>query len=416
MNVRLVPDPHESLEHLVEVVQKLSLATRLDEVVDLVRHAARELAGADGATFVLRDGNRCHYVDEDAIGPLWRGQRFPIDACISGWAMTHGEPVVLEDIYQDPRIPFDAYRPTFVKSLAMMPIRRENPIGAIGVYWARIRRATEGELRVLQALAHSTSVALTNVDLVRSLRESLDATRAAHDEVARQLRLRDDFIALAAHELRTPLTPLHFQLHRIERAASADAVPDAIASRVKNAVGIANRQLDDVGALAERMLDVSRIAMGRLELRLEESVSLAPILDETITRAATRGGATIETRVERELRARVDPMRLAQAVDALVQNAIKFGEGRPIEVVALAEGEDVCIRVTDHGVGIDPEAMPTLFDRFSRESSPLHFRGLGLGLFVCRGIVEAHGGTITVASRPGEGATFTIALPRAGIG
>src|ERR1043165_9153040 len=105
------------VEHLVGVVQELSLARDLARVMAIVRTAARRLTGADGATFVLRDGNHCHYADEDAISPLWKGQRFPMQVGISGWAMLHREAVAIPDIYADPRVPTDAYRPTFVKSL-----------------------------------------------------------------------------------------------------------------------------------------------------------------------------------------------------------------------------------------------------------------------------------------------------------
>src|SRR5690606_26857093 len=143
-------------EHLVDVLQELSQARELDAVMGIVRNAARNLTGADGATFVLRDGDYCHYADENAISPLWKGQRFPLQTCISGWVMLHARPAVIEDIYADPRIPAEAYRPTFVKSLAMVPIRGDKPVGAIGNYWAQRRVPTEDEVAVLQILANST--------------------------------------------------------------------------------------------------------------------------------------------------------------------------------------------------------------------------------------------------------------------
>ncbi len=107
-----------AMEHLVGVVQALSLARDLQLIMDIVRHAARELTGADGATFVLRDGDKCFYAEENAIEPLWKGMRFPLETCVSGWAMINRQAAVIPDIYVDPRIPADAYRPTFVKSLA----------------------------------------------------------------------------------------------------------------------------------------------------------------------------------------------------------------------------------------------------------------------------------------------------------
>ena len=120
---------------------------------------ARALVGADGITFVLRDGEFCHYVEEDAIAPLWKGQRFSIHECVSGWAMLHDTPVVIPDIYADARVPHDAYRATFVRSMAMVPVGRP-ALGAIGAYWARRREATPSEVEMLQAMADSASLAL----------------------------------------------------------------------------------------------------------------------------------------------------------------------------------------------------------------------------------------------------------------
>ena len=121
-------------ERLVSVIKELSLTRDLAAIMAIVRRAARALSGADGATFVLRDGDCCYYADEEAIGPLWKGQRFPLQSCISGWAMIHQQPAVVEDIYSDARIPIDAYEPTFVRSVVMVPIRAMEPIGAIGAY------------------------------------------------------------------------------------------------------------------------------------------------------------------------------------------------------------------------------------------------------------------------------------------
>jgi two-component sensor histidine kinase len=141
--------------------------------VSIVRKKARELTGADGATFVLRDGSFCYYVDEDAIAPLWKGKRFPMEICISGWVMLNRQPAIIKDIYADARIPVEAYRPTFVKSLAMVPIRTASPIGAIGNYWASIHEPSVNEVKILQGLADSTSIAMENVRLYSELEDHL---------------------------------------------------------------------------------------------------------------------------------------------------------------------------------------------------------------------------------------------------
>lgn len=173
---------------LLGVVQQLSFAHTLEAVMAIVRHEARALTGADGATFVLRDGDKCHYADEEAIAPLWKGLRFPMSACISGWAMLNARAAVIPDIYADPRIPADAYRPTFVKSLTMVPIRSAAPIGAIGVYWARQYQATDEEVTLLRALADSTSVAMANVQLYGELEERVRTRTAELEGALSELR------------------------------------------------------------------------------------------------------------------------------------------------------------------------------------------------------------------------------------
>ena len=167
------------MERLVEVVQRLSLARDLATVMQIVRHAARDLTGADGATFVLREGEQCFYADEDAIAPLWKGRRFALSECISGWVMLHKVPASIKDIYADARIPAQAYRPTFVKSLAMVPIRAAEPLGAIGNYWASEHQPSADELRLLQALADTTAVALENLRVHTELEARVGQRTAA---------------------------------------------------------------------------------------------------------------------------------------------------------------------------------------------------------------------------------------------
>lgn len=137
------------------VVEKLSTAEDFSEVAAYVAQAARSLVGADGVTFVLREGGQCHYVEEDAIGPLWKGQRFPMSACISGWSMLNATTAIVPDVYADPRIPVAAYEPTFVRSLVMVPIGAE-PMGAIGAYWSTKRTFDSETLGLLELLARVT--------------------------------------------------------------------------------------------------------------------------------------------------------------------------------------------------------------------------------------------------------------------
>jgi diguanylate cyclase (GGDEF)-like protein len=187
------------MERLIELVQELSFARDLPTIQRVVLATARELTQADGAAFVLRVGNDCYYADENAIGPLWKGQRFPMDHCISGWSMRNGKPAVIEDVYQDERIPIEAYRPTFVKSLAIVPIRTRDPVGAIASLWAKQHRASAREMRLLQALADSTAAAMENVKVYQELEQRVEARtaelRAANEEI-RNLSLTDELTGL----------------------------------------------------------------------------------------------------------------------------------------------------------------------------------------------------------------------------
>ena len=171
----LLPNPPlatEAAEQLVEAVRLLANAHSLAEVISIAKTAARRITQADGASFVLRDGNLCYYADEDAIEPLWKGRRFPMESCVSGWAMRQRQPAIIPDVFQDARVPHDAYRPTFVKSLAMVPIRTLQPIGAIGIYWKQVASPTVEAVRWLQSLADSTALALEHLQDLKEIKDS----------------------------------------------------------------------------------------------------------------------------------------------------------------------------------------------------------------------------------------------------
>lgn len=156
----MVAMPVDSVSWAVKMLESAETA---DEVRLILRSSARATAQADGATVVELDGDQCHYADEDAMSPLWKGQRFPVTACISGWAMLHQTTVVIPDIRDDDRVPMEAYRPTFVRSMAMVPIIAGRPVGAIGAYWGRLHRASDEEVTALERLAGAAGRALQRI-------------------------------------------------------------------------------------------------------------------------------------------------------------------------------------------------------------------------------------------------------------
>ena len=159
-----IRDDHDFRSKLLAAAaDRLGVATSLDEIIGIVRSTARSVCSADGVTFVLRDDGKCHYVEEDAIGPLWKGQKFPMETCISGWCMINGKTAAIEDIFVDDRIPHDVYRKTFVNSLVMVPIGKDNALAAMGTYWREKRAFTEHDVRAVETLAASVAQAMQRI-------------------------------------------------------------------------------------------------------------------------------------------------------------------------------------------------------------------------------------------------------------
>jgi signal transduction histidine kinase len=395
---------------LVAAVQSLSLARSIDEVQTIVRSTARHLTGADGATFVLRDGGFCHYADEDAIAPLWKGQRFPLSACISGWAMLNKQPAVIEDIYADERIPHDAYRPTFVKSLAMVPIRTMDPVGAIGNYWATRHLPTPSEVQLLQALADSTAVAMENIrvydELERRVQDRTGELETANERLLALDSLRTRFVHTTIHELRTPLTNIYGWAAML--ASQLDADEAEWAGIIYSNATRMSTIVDDLLTLAE--LEDDQLPVQTQQVKVAEAVAGAV---QAFAASAAKAELTLTVATEDAV-VEADPLRLAQIVDNVISNAIKYTPaGGHVHVTARTEGDQVCIAVADDGIGIPVEEKPNLFEPFYRTSSGRKTAaGTGLGLNVSRALAHAHNGTLTVTDTPGGGATFELRLPR----
>jgi signal transduction histidine kinase/CheY-like chemotaxis protein len=401
------------MRYLVEVVQQLSMARTLPAIMDIVRRAARRLAGADGATFVLRDGERCFYADEDAISPLWKGQRFPMSACISGWAMLNRRAAVIKDIYQDARIPHDAYRPTFVKSLMMTPIRAASPVGAIGVYWAKMHETTPTEVELLRALADSTSVAMESVDLLTNLeRRVAERTlevrrRSAELEILN--RELDAFSYSVAHDLRSPLTVVGGFSQSLLEGHGDRLDPQGLdhLRRIDSGVRRMQALIDDLLALSKIVL--TPLVRAPVDLSAEAREILAALAGQT--GAASRA---VEIDVADGLIVEGDAGLLRVVLQNLLSNAWKFSGKREAARIEVGSSIDAAGQriyfVRDNGAGFDSQYASRLFSPFQRLHSQADFPGTGVGLATVQRVIHRHGGKIWAESAPGKGACFSFTL------
>lgn len=392
---------------LVDAVRDLSLARSVPQIVDIVRKAARQLNQADGATFILRDGDRCHYVDEDAISPLWAGQKFPMSACISGWAMLHGEPAVIGDIYQDARIPHDAYRPTFVKSLVMVPIRAEAPIGAIGNYWAHAHEASPDEVALIQALADSTSLAFENVALIEGLEQRVRERTAELETVNREL---EAFSYSVSHDLRAPLRAVAGYTDMLMSDVTPPLGGDArlYAEKVRQS---ARR----MGTLIEDMLSLAKVSRMTLSVR---QVPLGRLAREVLDGLQASDPARhVALDIDESLVVRGDAGLLRIVLENLLSNAWKFTGKRADARIVMRATTDAdgrtAVTIADNGAGFDMKHAHQLFEPFRRLHRESDFPGTGVGLAIVKRIVDKHGGEISVEAAKDQGAHFTLRLPSA---
>jgi two-component system OmpR family sensor kinase len=257
------------------------------------------------------------------------------------------------------------------------------------------------------------SAAIARSQMEQQLRA---AERAALEERGRTqqaqeaLRVRDEFISVAAHELRTPLTALHLKLQGLERNVRGTGTKEA--QRLEAAV----RQAERLARLIDRLLDVSRISQGKLEMSREpfDLVELVRQVLEDFREPAAQAQAPMELECPASLQGSWDRLRLEQVLVNVLSNAVKYGAGKPIQVKLDGDERRVRIEIADSGIGIPAADLDRIFGRFERASSIRHYGGLGLGLYIARHIVEGHGGSISAASTPGQGATFTVELPRSG--
>src|SRR4051812_19944222 len=246
----------------------------------------------------------------------------------------------------------------------------------------------------------------------KSSRRTLEELQQRNAELTAAVAARDTFISLAAHELRNPMTPMIGQIDLLLRGLRAGRYsPEQIEQRLERVQLVISRYLKRAATL----LDVSRITTGKLILA-PSPFDLSDLVRETVeafAAAARHAGAQIDIDAPASLPGTWDRLAMEQIIDNLVSNAIKYGAHRPVVICAEDHGDNVCIRVRDHGPGIPADARSRIFGRFERAVGPEERRsGFGVGLWVVGQLVNAMGGTIRVDDAQGGGSVFIVNLPR----
>jgi PAS domain S-box-containing protein len=255
------------------------------------------------------------------------------------------------------------------------------------------------DLALAEELVRRAGLALENARLFRKAQEALKA--------------RDEFLSMASHDLRSPLNSLRLQLQAVRKDMQQDAgkpcCPKKLAARVESM----ERQTDRMLHMMDALLDISQMTAGRLELK-RQKLDLVKLVNDavaTLDEELRQSGVEIRLHAEGPVEGTWDRLRLEQVIDNLLSNAVKYGNRQPVELTVATDGHMAKFVVRDQGVGIAPEDQGRLFDRFERVRFDQDVAGYGVGLWIVRRVVEAHGGSVTVESRLGEGASFIVQLP-----
>ncbi len=297
-----------------------------------------------------------------------------------------------------------SYRAHSVRSLLIAPISAaDQRLGVLEAYADHQPVFSEDDLDLVRLLADQAAVILES----RALIDEAARVRA-HEEAA---RLKEDFISAAAHDLKTPLTTLVAQAQFLERRAETQPSAPADLPGLQRIVREAKR----LSALVLELLDASRLDQGKL-VGEREPVDLVELARDVARRDGYQG-RQIKVLADAAVVGSYDPRRIGQVLENLVENAVKYSPDESEVQIAVAQRDgEAFLDVTDTGIGIPADDLPQVFERFHRASNvdDRRFAGMGLGLFICNGIVEQHGGRIWVESRVGTGSTFHVVLPLEG--
>jgi signal transduction histidine kinase len=391
------------LQHLLTRAASLP---RLPSTLDIVRELEKGAAGATGSQ--ARVGI---WQEEERKLRMWRPETDePVDIVagqhLSGRAFESQRIIFSADPVNDDPQGAEQYRKQHVGAMIAAPITAgERRLGVLVLYAERPPIFAASDRELAQLLADQAAVILES----RALIDHAARVRAREEAT----RLKEDFLSAAAHDLKTPLTTVVAQAQFLERKAMRDPSAPSDLQGLQRIV----REGQRLATLVTDLLDAARLEQGKL-VSDREPVDLGALVSEVVARQHP-GAHAHELDVRGAIVGTYDRRRIEQLVENLIENAKKYSpEATPVNVAVWQADGEAHISVRDQGIGIPPADLPKIFERFSRASNvdDRRFHGMGLGLYICRGIVEEHGGRIWAESEVGKGSTFHVTLPLQGEG
>ncbi|MGZ3687500.1 MAG: ATP-binding protein [Bdellovibrionota bacterium] len=406
----------ERIRRLQDVSVSLSRAIVPSEVVRVVIETGASCLGAQAGTLVLMNDekNRLDVVGSSGFSEEMMSlylQGIPLDPPTPlSIATSSGQPVLLpcmEVALKQFRIVAEGAMKSGFQSLAALPlIFQGRSQGAIGICFHEPQSFDEQSVAYMKVLADQCAQALERANLY-------EAEKVGREKLEEAVRARDDLMSICGHELKTPLSSLALQtqlaLRRLSKGDEAVCSPPSFQKLMQSFHG----QIKRLNRLVEDMLDFSRINGGKLLLQ-PEPLNLHGLVTDVVERFEDQLSAAacpITVECETSIVGHWDRFRIEQVLINLLTNAIRYGKGSPIAITVARIPAGVQITVRDEGIGIAKENQNRIFDRFERAISASEVSGLGLGLYIVREVLVAHGGSIRVESEPGLGATFVVELP-----
>ena len=398
----------QRLERILEISRELTSTVALEPLLHKIVEMAGQLTDSEVASILLLDARtgelRFRAATGDPAGQL-RDVPVPVEGSVAGDVLTSGEPAIISDVHTDPRHYGQVGKVVGRETHSMLAVPLSIKDRCIGVLEA-INKHGAGEfdhddVETLAALSAQAAVAIENARLVGALQE-------AYDRLGELDRLKSDFIAIASHELRTPLSLilLYAALLREQVGEAAEPQLDMVlraSTRLKSTI--------------ETMLNLRYLETGEMELtptRFDLRATVREACEDYEDIAGTGGLVLMTSLPADEVLIEADKEKVRVMLDNLISNAIKFTPaGGRVQVTLCCQADEVEVTVADSGIGIRPEDVEQVFDRFYQAEDHMtrQHGGMGLGLSIVKGLVELHSGRVRAESVPGRGSRFVLVLP-----